>query len=274
MTTTGPHTDEHTHEVVLTTDEGAVRVMTLNRPKVRNAIDMPLRIALADALEEADRDPAVRAVVIVGAGSVFSAGGDIATMRRMTPAEARPRAEAAQRVVRAIWSTPKPVVAAVEGAAYGAGLSLALACDRVVTSDAATFSASFTRIGLAGDMGVFVSLPARVGPARARQMLMLPDPINAHEALVIGVADEIVPAGEARAAALYDATRLAAGPPLALGAIKSMLGGAPRAPLDTLELEIEHQVRLFDSDDFAEGAAAFREKRTARFSAASHQESS
>lgn len=273
MTTADLNRDAPAQDVVLTADEGAVRVLTLNRPQVRNAIDMPLRIALAEALEEADRDPEVRAVVIVGAGPIFSAGGDIATMRRMAPAEARPRAEAAQRVVRAIWGTAKPVVAAVEGAAYGAGLSLALACDRVVTGDSATFSASFTRIGLAGDMGIFASLQARVGPARARQMLMLPDPINAHEALVTGIADEIVPAGEARVAALYDATRLAAGPALALGAIKSMLSGVPRAPLDTLDLEVEHQVRLFDSDDFAEGAAAFREKRTARFRAISHQES-
>lgn len=262
-----------TPEVVVTADEGAVRVLTLNRPQVRNAIDMPLRIALAHALEEADRDPSVGAVIITGAGDVFCAGGDIATMRRMHPDEARPRAEAAQRVVRAIWRTPKPVVAAVEGAAYGAGMSLALACDRIVVSDSSAFSASFTGVGLAGDMGIFASLPARVGVARARQMLLLPKRIDAHQALAAGLVDEIVPAGEVLAGAIHDASRLAAGPALALGAIKLMLSGSPRAPLDMLELEVEHQVRLFGSDDFAEGAAAFREKRTAHFGAVSHQES-
>ncbi|MGW0036976.1 enoyl-CoA hydratase/isomerase family protein [Gordonia sp. NPDC003376] len=252
-------------DTVLRHDDGAVRVITLNRPDRRNAIDIPLRIALAEVLEEAAADPVVRSIVLSGAGRVFCAGGDVSTMRRMSPAESRPRAEAAQRVIRALWDTPKPVVAAVEGAAYGAGASLALACDRVIAGDTTRMSMAFTGVGLAGDMGIFASLPARVGPARARQLLMLPRVLDADEALELGLVDQVVPAGDALHTALADATVLAAGPAQAYGVIKSMLADpAPTTPR-VLDLEIEHQVRLFDTDDFAEGVAAFAERRRPRF---------
>ena len=161
---------------VLVDDDAAVRTVTLNRPHKRNAIDIELRIALAEAIESADGDPAIRVIIVTGAGSVFCSGGDISTMQRMPPQRALERIDLAQRVIRAIWKTPKPVLAAVEGSAYGAGTALAAACDRVVAARDATFATTFTNVGLAGDMGTFASLPARVGAARARQMLMLPAP--------------------------------------------------------------------------------------------------
>lgn len=247
--------------IVLTDDRGAVRIVTLNRPELRNAIDMPLRVALAEALEAAMADGAVRAIVLTGAGGAFSSGGDISTMERQPAEKTRVRAQAAQRVVRAIWQGSKPVVAAVEGPAYGAGTALALACDRVVAAEDAAFSTTFTAVGLAGDMGIFASLPARIGPARAKQMLMLPAPVKGDAALLLGLIDSLVGHGEALEASIADAERLAAGPPLALAVIKSMFSGEPRKPLGILELEVEHQAALFDTDDFAEGVAAFREKR-------------
>jgi len=251
---------------VLIGDTAAVRTVTLNRPEKRNAIDLEMRIVLAEALEAADADPAVRVIVITGAGRAFCSGGDISTMERMPAEQAIDRVRLAQRVIRAIWSTPKPVLAAVEGSAFGAGTALAAACDRVIAARDAQFAATFTSVGLAGDMGASVSLPARVGVARARQMLMLPTPITAPEALAIGLVDAVAEPGDALASAHRDAQRLAEGPSEALGVIKTQLadlGGIDR--FDALEREAAHQARLFETDDFAEGVAAFREKRRPSF---------
>jgi enoyl-CoA hydratase/carnithine racemase len=251
-----------TTALVLVDDTASVRTITLNRPAKRNAIDLELRVALADAIEAADAEEAVRAIVITGAGPAFCSGGDISTMRRMPAEQAMERAQLAQRVIRAIWSTPKPVLAAVEGAAYGAGVALAAACDRVIAARDVRFATTFTNVGLAGDMGVFVSLPARVGIARARQMLMLATTISAPEALAAGLIDTLVDPDEALAAAQRDAAWLAEGPPAALGVIKTLLSEAHTLkPFDALEREVAKQATLFDTDDFAEGVAAFHEKR-------------
>jgi enoyl-CoA hydratase/carnithine racemase len=251
---------------VLVDNDGAVCTITLNRPAKRNAIDIDLRIALAEAIESADGDPAVRAIVITGAGPAFCSGGDISTMERMPRQRALERADLAQRVIRAIWSTPKPVLAAVEGSAFGAGAALAAACDRVIAARDAKFVTAFTNVGLAGDMGAFVSLPARLGAARARQMLMLPTPMTASEAVMIGLVDSVVETGDALASAQRDAARLAEGPSEALGVIKAMLANPGSLnPFDVLEREAANQASLFDTDDFAEGITAFREKRRPTF---------
>jgi 2-(1,2-epoxy-1,2-dihydrophenyl)acetyl-CoA isomerase len=250
---------------VLAEDRGPIRIITLNRPQRRNAIDLPLRYALAEQLEQAMADSSVRVIVLTGAGSGFCAGGDISTMRRMDEVEARPRAEAAQRVVRAIWRGGKPVIAAVEGAAFGAGVSLALACDRVVAAADAVFSTAFTGVGLAGDMGIFASLPARVGPAKARELMLLPTRLTGAEAAEIGLADVAVESGGALAAALADAERMSIAPPLAVAALKEMFVRWPNDPMAVLDKEVDNQVKLFDSEDFAEGVSAFHEKRTPVF---------
>jgi 2-(1,2-epoxy-1,2-dihydrophenyl)acetyl-CoA isomerase len=251
-----------TRPAVLAETRGAVRTVTLNRPGKRNAIDLEMRVALADAIEGAAADDAIRVIVITGARPAFCSGGDISTMKRTPPGPALERVQLAQRVVRAIWHTRKPVLAAVEGSAYGAGTALAAACDRVVAANDARFATTFTSVGLAGDMGIFVSLPARVGAARARQMLMLPAAISAAEALAIGLIDAVAAPGQALASAHRDAERLAAGPAQALGVIKTMLAAAPRTdPFDALDTEAACQAALFDTDDFAEGVTAFQQKR-------------
>jgi enoyl-CoA hydratase/carnithine racemase len=251
---------------VLVEDRGAVRIVTLNRPDKRNAIDIPVRLELATAIETAGADNSVRAIVLTGAGSTFCSGGDITSMERMSPERAMERTQLAQRVIRAIWNAGKPVLAAVEGSAYGAGAALAAACDRVVAARDARFATTFTNVGLAGDMGTFASLPARVGIARARQMLMMPTPVDAPLALEIGLVDAIAEPGTALAAALADAEQLAAGPTQAYAVIKSLLAaGSALNPVQLLDVEAEHQARLFDTDDFAEGIAAFRAKRKPQF---------
>jgi 2-(1,2-epoxy-1,2-dihydrophenyl)acetyl-CoA isomerase len=253
---------------VLVEDRGAVRIVTLNRPDKRNAIDIPVRLELAGAIESGAADTSIRAIVLTGAGTAFCSGGDITSMERMSPERAMERTQLAQRVIRAIWNAAKPVVAAVEGSAFGAGVALAAACDRVVAASDARFATTFTNVGLAGDMGTFASLPARVGIARARQMLMMATPIDARKALEIGLVDALAEPGTALPGALADAERLAAGPTLAYGVIKAMLAaGTALNPFELLDLEAEHQARLFDSDDFAEGIAAFRAKRKPQFGA-------
>ncbi|MFE2996908.1 enoyl-CoA hydratase/isomerase family protein [Nocardia sp. NPDC059246] len=253
------------NDCVLTADHGAVRVVTLNRPEKRNAIDLELRVVLAEVLETAMADGGVRAIVLTGGNGTFCSGGDISTMERQSPERTVLRAEAAQRVVRAIWGGPKPVIAAVEGYAFGAGTSLAIACDRVVAARDAVFSTTFTGVGLAGDMGIFASLPARVGPATARQLMLLPRRLSGMEAHELGLVDQLTDTGSALDTALADAAAIAAGPPLAIAGIKSLFAGWPGDPWTVLDREVELQARLFDTEDFEEGVLAFRERRKPEF---------
>jgi len=250
---------------VLAADRGQVRVLTLNRPATRNAIDLELRVVLAEAIEDAMADDAVRVIVLTGAGGTFCSGGDITTMRRQGADAIRARTEAVQRVIRAIWYGGKPVLAAVEGYAVGAGAALALACDRVVAAADATFAMSFTGVGIAGDMGIFASLPARAGVGVARQLMLMPRRLTGAEALELGLADAVAEPGRALAGALADAAAIAAGPPLALAGIKAMLARWPADPDEVLEREVDLQAKLMDTDDFEEGIAAFRERRKPAF---------
>ncbi|HEY5853020.1 MAG TPA: enoyl-CoA hydratase-related protein [Aldersonia sp.] len=250
---------------VLIEDRGPVRIVTLNRPERRNAIDLTLRVELAEAIETASAAPEVRVVVLTGAGGTFCSGGDISTMKRQAPDETIPRAQAAQRVIRAIWGSAKPVLAAVEGSAFGAGVSLAAACDRVVASEDAVFSTAFTGVGLAGDMGLFSSLPARVGPAVARQLMLLPQRLSGTQARELGVVDDTVPAGTALERAVADAGRIATAPPLALREMKALWRSWATDPFEVLDLEVDSQSRLFDTADFAEGIEAFHAKRAPQF---------
>jgi 2-(1,2-epoxy-1,2-dihydrophenyl)acetyl-CoA isomerase len=233
----------------------------LNRPAKRNAIDMELRVLLAEQLELAMLDQSVRVIVLTGAGGTFSSGGDVSTMQRTGPEQAAPRAEATQRVVRAIWSGAKPVIAAVEGAAYGAGLSLAIACDLVVAAEDARFSTAFMGVGLAGDMGVFGSLPARVGRQLAKRLMLVPRVLSGTEAGDLGLVDQVVGSGVAFDTALELADSIGAAPPLAIAAMKRLLG----VPISLLDREAAEQVVLFDTEDFGEGAAAFATKRKPTF---------
>ena len=242
-------------------DRGPVRILWLNRPEKRNAIDMDLRLLLAEELESAMSDPAVRSIILTGASGTFCSGGDISTMKRMPPDTSEPRAQAAQRVIRAIWSGPTPVIAAVEDAAYGAGISLALACDLVVAAEDARFNTAFMGVGLAGDMGVFGSLPARVGRQAAKRMMLVPRVLSGVEATQLGLADEATPSGTSLEVALARADAMAAAPPLALRALKRLLG----IDAGILDREVAEQVVLFDTEDFAEGIDAFHSKRRPDF---------
>jgi 2-(1,2-epoxy-1,2-dihydrophenyl)acetyl-CoA isomerase len=247
------------------------RVLTLNRPQKLNAFDAGLHAALRTALAEAASDPACRAVLLAGAGRAFCAGQDLAEPG-MTGAATDLEAMLARGwnpLVRAIRALPKPVVCAVQGVAAGAGASLAFACDITLAAEDARFSQAFIRIGLVPDSGATWTLPRLAGPQRARALAMLGDPVSGAEAAGYGMVWRAVPAATLMEEAHALCARLARLPAQGLASIKQAMEAAEANTLDAqLLLEAKLQRALGRSADFAEGVAAFQEKRAARFAGA------
>lgn len=242
--------------------QGATVLLTLNQPQRRNALAVAMRQQLADAFEQIEADRAVRAVVITGSGTNFCAGGDLSDMNVADFPAGRERFRLTVRLVTAIIAGSKPVIAAVEGWAVGAGLALALCCDTIVAAADARFMAGFGKVGLVADFGLLHTLPARIGQGRARQMLIHGDQIDAARAEAIGLVDHIVPSGQALPRALAIAEKLADAAPLAIGLTKSYLA---HGLADALEWERNIQSSLFQSADHTEGKAAFLAKRAPVF---------
>ncbi|TDD88297.1 enoyl-CoA hydratase/isomerase family protein [Actinomadura darangshiensis] len=251
--------------VVAVTDHNATRVLTMNRPEARNAIDIPMRERLWEELERAAGDPDVRAIVLTGAGGTFSAGGDVRSMEGAGPDAVRARLEPVHKAVQLIATCGTPVIAAVEGAAAGLGVSLAAVCDHVVAAEDARFVAGFGKVGLVADGGLLWTLPQRVGMGRAKEMLVFGRTVPAPRACEIGLADSLAPSGGALDAALDRAAEAAALAPLSVAAAKRLLARADHGLERLLEAEREEQAALFGSADFAEGRAAFAGRRPPRF---------
>ncbi|MBX3453055.1 enoyl-CoA hydratase-related protein [Ferrovibrio sp.] len=238
-----------------------IRLLRLNQPERRNALSLDLRAELIAAVEAALADDDIRALVLTGNGGVFCAGGDLSSMRGATSSGGRERLRRLHKLAKLLVDGGKPVVAAVEGYAYGAGLSLALLCDQVVASETAKFCASFTRVGLMADLAALWSVPQRVNAGWARRLLMLAEEVDAATAGQIGLVDAVVPGGAALDHALGLAGRLAEGPPVALALTKQALARGPQ-PLDALlAMEADMQGVLFGTEDLAEGRDAFLAKR-------------
>jgi 2-(1,2-epoxy-1,2-dihydrophenyl)acetyl-CoA isomerase len=245
--------------------DGATIVLTLNNPQRRNALAMPLREALIAVFERIEADRAVRAVVLTGAGGTFCAGGDITAMNVTTLADGLERFRVTHRLVRLMIRCGKPIVAAVEGYAVGAGLSLALCCDTIVAAEDSRFAAGFGRIGLIADLALNHTLPARIGTGRARQVLLYGEQMNAATAERIGLVDHVVPKGGALDFALRRARAFADTAPLPVALTKVLLAeGLDQA----LERERELQSMLFLTADHAEGRDAFLAKRRPVFKGA------
>ena len=247
-----------------------VGLITLNRPQVMNAFGGSLREDLLACLQAMASDPAVGCVVITGAGSAFCAGGDIANMaalqaaHELGPIAARMVTGAA--VVRLLRAMPQPVIAAVNGAAAGAGLNLALACDLRYAATSAKFSASFVKIGLVPDWGGHYLLPRLVGTACALELMLSGDRIDAETALRLGLVNKILPPETLLEATLDRARALAAGPRAAMAAIKrGAYLGASSTLEATLAWEQTTQLERFLSADAREGTRAFLEKRPPHF---------
>ncbi|MHB2167972.1 enoyl-CoA hydratase/isomerase family protein [Alsobacter sp. R-9] len=243
---------------------GIVRVV-MNHEEARNAVGEALRGALLETFGALLPDPATRVILLASALKNFSVGGDLSRMDTLSdPKEGRRRILSAHRLARLLLAADKPMIAEVRGYAMGAGAGLAIACDTVVAGEGAVIGFPFPKVGLAPDFALGYTLPRRVGPARARQMLLFARNVPAPEALASGLVDEVVPDERVPARAMELAEELAALPSLALQLTKRMLehAGNPEAVLDC---EAQGQPLCFASDDFREGLAAFREKRKPSF---------
>lgn len=242
--------------------DGNVLVLTINYPQRKNAIAPAVRAALEDAIERAHLDTAVRAIVVTGAGGTFCAGGDISSMDVGDALAGRDRMRRTHRLVRLMAKGAKPLVAAVEGWAAGAGMAVACACDTIVAAEDARFVAGFGKIGLMSDMGLPFFLPRRVSVGRARRILFYHEVVNAPEGERIGLVDYLATPGKALEVALEKARFLAAEAAGPIELTKKILAeGLDEALAD----EQTFQGLLFTTSDFQEGRAAFLEKRKPKF---------
>ena len=248
--------------------DGPVATLTLDRPESLNALTVPIKVALREALESIDRHRAVRAVILTGAGRAFCAGQDLA--ERESPDAAPLDVEVRERfnpIIRAIRSMGQPVIAAVNGVAAGAGASLTFACDLRIAAEEARFVLAFGRIGLVPDSGATWFLPRLVGQAKAAELALVGEPLDAAEALRLGLVSNVVPGDRLLDEARAMASRLAEGAPLALALTKEALQRSSTIDLDeALEGEAKLQGIAGASADHVEGLAAFKEKRPPRFS--------
>ena len=236
--------------------------LSINAPANRNSLSTPgVLEGLLAALDELQRDDGLRCAVLTGAGGSFCSGGDLRQLSAAPEAQTRARMTANAALYRRIATIDKLVVAAVDGPAFGAGLGLAACCDVVVAGETARFCSAFVRVGAMPDAGLFWSLPARVGSARARQLMLFGEEVGGAEALAMGLADHRVESGSALPAAQALAQRIAQGPARAYARIKAGLRQAPMPLEQALAYQIEHAPPLFASEDFQEGAKAFFEKR-------------
>ncbi len=266
---------------LIETHEGAVATLTMNRPETRNAISGEMQAALTEAVGRLAADPAVRVVVLTGAGGAFCAGGDVKGFaaraqgdgggeRANAPAAGFEQRVAGLRgsmdVVRQLREMHKPTLAVIPGPAAGAGLSLALACDLRIAADGAKLTTAFSKVGLAGDYGGSYFLYHLVGAAKARELYFTADVITGAEAERLGIVNKAVPAAELETVAGEWARRLAGLPTLAIGYMKRNLNAAEHATLgEVLDLEATHMIRTFATDDHRAAAKAFVEKRAPVF---------
>jgi 2-(1,2-epoxy-1,2-dihydrophenyl)acetyl-CoA isomerase len=255
---------------VLVERDGGVMIITLNRPERLNSFTVEMHGALRDALNDAASEQACRAVLLTGAGRGFCAGQDLSDRAVAPSAERRDLGESLEErynpLVRQMRGMPKPIIVAVNGVAAGAGANLALHGDIVLAAKSARFIQSFAKIGLMPDSGGTWTLTHLLGEARAKALAMLAEPLSAEQAAQWGLIWKTVDDSELMTEARALATHLAAQPTQALATIKRAIHAAASSTLDQqLDLERDGQRSLGFTDDYAEGVAAFMEKRTPMF---------
>jgi 2-(1,2-epoxy-1,2-dihydrophenyl)acetyl-CoA isomerase len=256
---------------LLATLENGVLTLTLNRPQARNAMSRAMNEALQQQLAQAELDPAVRCIVLTGAGNAFCAGGDVkgmaasgdGTVGALTIDQAIHRQRLNQRgTAGKLFTMPKPTIAALPGAAAGAGLSLALACDLRVMASSAILTTAFARVGFSGDYGGTYFLTQLVGAAKARELYYLSERVSADEALRLGLVNWVCEPDALAARAREIARRLAQGPTVAYRYMKENLNRALSGDVDDcMDLEATHHIHCGQTEDHREAARAFVEKR-------------
>lgn len=249
---------------VLRQQAGAVATITINRPAARNALTAETKVGLLDALRDCGADDGIRAVILTGAGQAFCAGQDLREHADLLDAGAAPVDTVREHynpLVATITGMPKPVIAAVNGVAAGAGAALAFACDFRIAAERASLLMAFARVGLGADSGASWTLQRLVGMARAAELLMLAEPVDAARALSMGLLTSVVADEELPGAAADFAARLAAGPTRAYGAIKeSLLYAAGHGLHESLGKEAELQQLLGQTHDHQAATRAFVRK--------------
>jgi 2-(1,2-epoxy-1,2-dihydrophenyl)acetyl-CoA isomerase len=258
------------YEAIIFTTDGPIATIKLNRPDKLNAFGGPMREEILDVLAKIGADDAVRVVIVTGEGRGFSAGGDIDHLKRLRENKDeegfRQVLANGQRITKTMRSLPKPVIAAVNGPCAGAGFSFALGCDIRIASDAATFGASFSRIGLHPDWGGSWFLPKLVGSANACELIFTGSMISAEEAQRIGLVNRVVPHAELMPTVLELATTVAKSAPRVVRLAKESIYRSLSSDMESaFAREGEVQMECFYSDDFLEGLTAFKEKRRPRF---------
>jgi 2-(1,2-epoxy-1,2-dihydrophenyl)acetyl-CoA isomerase len=247
------------------TRDGRVATVTLNRPDKLNALDQPTRWELTDALREVAADDAVRAVVLTGAGRAFCVGQDLAAVEELEHAD-ETVAGSYNPMAQTIADMPKPVVAAVNGPAVGAGLGLVLACDLRLAAENASFSCAFSKVGLVPDTGVSWHLVRELGYARAFALATLGRTFTAAEAQGYGLVNRVLPADQLADSARELAELMASGPGLALALTKRQFRAVGEISFEAaLAIEARHQGEAAAHPDHVEGRTAFAEKRAPRW---------
>lgn len=256
-------------EPLLVRRDGAVLILSNNNVAARNALSPELYAAVTAALAQAEKDPSVGAIVLTGEGGHFCAGGDLrqlAKRRELPIEERREKLEGLHDMIRAVRDCPKPVIAAVEGAAAGAGLSLALACDMLVAAQNSVFSVAYVKVGLTPDGGATAFLAEFVSRQVLTELCLTGERISGERMHALGAVNRLAPAGQAVAQALELAQQIAQGPALAMARIKDLCRQAQHNTLnEQLELEAQYMVRSQESEEAREGIGAFLEKRSPQF---------
>ncbi len=248
---------------LLVENSGAVRLFTLNRPQRMNALDQGLVNALHAAMEDAQNDPAVRVIVFAGQGGNFCTGADV--KRDKSLETGRDILDTLQDVYMSMRHGAKPCLAMAQGYVYGAGLSLALACDFVYAETGAKFAAPFIRIGLVPDIGLVSTLPERIGMALARSMLIGGAVFDTERAAATGLIDVSCEPGKGMDSCMAMAQKLAEQAPLAVAATRKLLHGREEISRASLDDEARQQRAMRKTADYAEGLAALLSKRAAVF---------